>query len=348
MQLSLLRLSLFRSCLLRNYIPSIFVLLMLFTISQNTFAAQGVATSGNWNNNNSWSIDGIARTPLCGDTLLIPSNVVLTVNNQNDYSDCDLGMVIIVQGTLQFTNGSNIDLPCSSTIDLSSGGLIAKSTPGGGSSTQIKICSCTSWTADDGSIIGPKVFNCSNGTLSFSLLSFTAEVIENKIELRWITSSEISNSNFTLERSADGIEFIPVTTIPGAGISTEQHFYLYEDLEPLNNISYYRLKQSNTDGNLSYSDIIVIKFSSKNLLKVISCSVDNSRVMDLIYFEMNKTTTSLSIFDVSGKTIYDTKIYSIKGMNHVKLDVPLNDVGCYYLSLSNGIVTETAKFIYGK
>jgi hypothetical protein len=342
------KLFLLRIYSVRNVVSATFILLMLFCSTQFVNAAHGIASTGNWNNSTSWLINGVARTPDCGDTLHIPSGVVVTVNNQNDYTDCSSGMVIIVQGTLQFTNGNKLDLSCNSTIDILPGGLVKKSTAGGGSSTRIKICSCVSWTAGDGPANGPEILSCSNGTLPITLLSFTAETIENKIELRWITSSEINNKYFTLERSADGIEFLPVTTIPAAGNSTELNYYLYEDLEPMNNISYYRLKQSDTDGKFSYSDIIVIKFSSKNLLKIISCSVDNSKTMDLIYFEMNKTTTSLFIFDMSGKTIYETKIYSIKGMNHVKLDVPFYDAGWYYLSLSNGIVTETKKIFYGK
>lgn len=182
-----------------------------------------------------------------------------------------------------------------------------------------------------------------NSAVPVALLSFTAETNEDKIEVKWTTIAEPDQDYFTLERSSDGKDFFAVSRITCRTDSLEVHDYLFEDRNPLNNISYYRLKQTDGSGEYSYSDIIVIKYKSERLLKLISCSVNNEKKMDLFYYEKNKSTTTLNIFDVSGKSVYQTDIYSINGINHIVLDVPLAATENYYLTLSRDNIVESGR-----
>jgi len=84
--------------------------------------------------------------------------------------------------------------------------------------------------------------------LPIDLLSFTAEVIEKEVEVRWATLSESNNDFFTLERSADGIDFEFLTYVEGAGTTNSRRDYKYIDENPLYSTSYYRLKQTDFDG----------------------------------------------------------------------------------------------------
>src|SRR4051812_15110773 len=94
----------------------LFVLTLLISGSKS-FAAHGSSNAnGNWNNPSTWLFNGVPRTPMCGDTITIPVTSTVTVNSQEDYTGCVIPMIIIVSGTLQFTNGNKLDLPCGSTV----------------------------------------------------------------------------------------------------------------------------------------------------------------------------------------------------------------------------------------
>jgi hypothetical protein len=95
-------------------------------------------------------------------------------------------------------------------------------------------------------------------SLPIELLSFRGTTDNVKNYLYWKTASEINNDYFTLERSFDGIYFEPLTRVEGVGNSTQLINYSYIDDNPENIINYYRLKQTDYNGNSSYSNIISI------------------------------------------------------------------------------------------
>ncbi len=94
--------------------------------------------------------------------------------------------------------------------------------------------------------------------LPVQLISFTGQVAGEKVNLTWITASELNNDFFTLQRSADGAEFESIAEIKGAGtIQTISH-YEFVDQTPLPDLSYYRLKQTDFDKKSTYSKVIAV------------------------------------------------------------------------------------------
>ena len=94
--------------------------------------------------------------------------------------------------------------------------------------------------------------------LPVELLNFNAELKDRIVNLTWQTASEHNNDFFTVERSADGFNFEPILHKDGAGNSTTLLSYSDKDLQPLEGVSYYRLKQTDFDGAYEYSDIRVV------------------------------------------------------------------------------------------
>lgn len=93
-------------------------------------------------------------------------------------------------------------------------------------------------------------------TLPVGLASFNASCKNEGILLSWATYSETNNDYFTIERSHDLLNFIPVTMIDGAGNSNQLKEYNATDYESESEINYYRLKQTDFDGSISYSEIV--------------------------------------------------------------------------------------------
>ncbi len=114
--------------------------------------------------------------------------------------------------------------------------------------------------------------------LPIELLSFTAHPLnDHGVELNWVTASEIDNDYFLLERSRDGQEFELLAQILGAGNSSSMLSYAHIDPRPLPELSYYRLKQVDHNGQHEYfgpiaylnsitSGIVVTQIGSESIV----------------------------------------------------------------------------------
>jgi hypothetical protein len=65
----------------------------------------------------------------------------------------------------------------------------------------------------------------------------------NKVDITWSTATETNNKYFTIERSANGTDFVAIGTVNGAGTSSSVNNYSFVDINPLTGVSYYRLTQ---------------------------------------------------------------------------------------------------------
>ncbi len=140
--------------------------------------------------------------------------------------------------------------------------------------------------------------NCSQ-ILPITLVSFFGEVFNKTTNvLKWVTSAEINNDYFTIERSVDALNFEPISTIKGAGNSNITLFYDFIDHQPQKGNNYYRLKQTDFNGDFSYSEIIVIKNEEKNIA--------------VFYYNnllkvSTKESVQLQILDITGRMVFENK-----------------------------------------
>lgn len=82
----------------------------------------------------------------------------------------------------------------------------------------------------------------------------TAEPSDCSAKLKWSTSMEEEGTSFDVEYSADGRNFVKVTTVAGrknAGGSSYEYAY-----NQGNGKGYYRLKMGNADGGYAYSKVV--------------------------------------------------------------------------------------------
>lgn len=142
--------------------------------------------------------------------------------------------------------------------------------------------------------------------LPVELMLFQATIVENGVLLHWETASEQDNDFFTLERSQDGLNFNNVKEIPGAGNSSELLSYDYLDKTAKNGTYFYRLKQTDYDGQFTYSEIIAVSLSKdsfdNDLIIYPNPVKTNSFYMSVENLEYG-IDFEVSILDLAGKTI---------------------------------------------
>lgn len=102
-------------------------------------------------------------------------------------------------------------------------------------------------------------YNHTDSPLPIQLASFTVEAIRaNAARLTWTTLTEINNYGFEIQRglTSAGLVSLPNSFIPGHGTTNEPHSYSFIDSTITSGQWWYRLKQIDLDGTVSYSDVI--------------------------------------------------------------------------------------------
>ncbi len=101
--------------------------------------------------------------------------------------------------------------------------------------------------------------------LPVELLAFDAQPVNNKQVLcNWVTASEKNNDYFTIEHSANAVDFFAIGTVQGHGTTNEQYNYEFMDSNPLKGVSYYRLKQTDYNGEYSFSPVVPVFLNTDN------------------------------------------------------------------------------------
>ena len=162
----------------------------------------------------------------------------------------------------------------------------------------------------------------------------------------WITASEINNDFFTIEKSKDGQTYEVVGIVDGAGNSNTVLEYETLDENPYQGTSYYRLKQTDFDGQNNYSKIVAVNIVSA----FEDISIFPNPILGTGYLsftgDANSTTTVL-VYDISGRKVWSKDYVTNKGANQLTLETNELSQGMYFLtmSMSNGEENTTIKFI---
>jgi len=260
-----------------------------------------------------------------GDTLIVTGDFIL---NQNSDIIVNENAVFTVIGN--FTSGKNLDIRTSGIVvilgdfaydNTNGGSLLAVQTGGnmyiaGASNISnpelLGIEDINSLISEQQNLVSWFDSNFQTN-LPIELESLTAKVFSNEIEFSWHTKSETNNDYFTLEYSYNGIEFIELAKIEGSGTTSAENSYSYfAQVSELESALYYRLKQTDFNGNYTYSEIKTLSiFNIENGIIIIPNSTNNtiqiitkiSEVYSIAIYNQNMQKVSLQSID---KNTFDT------------------------------------------
>jgi len=151
------------------------------------------------------------------------------------------------------------------------------------------------WASGTGGWSGQVVYT--PDPLPIELNSFSAEAADHSIELKWETATETNNDFFTIERSPDVQNWEIIGYVDGAGNSNRPLSYSFTDSQPLDGISYYRLKQTDYDGKYEYFGPVAVQFNSET--KSLS-------------FKVNRQFDHWVIV-LPGKGLHHVEVYNLQG-----------------------------------
>lgn len=185
-----------------------------------------------------------------------------------------------------------------------------------------------------------------NNPLPVSLIDFVANCSNGEVIVEWSTASETNNELFTVERSADAQQWQEGGSVPGAGNHNSLLHYALTDHEPLPGVSYYRLKQTDWDGQTETFDP-VISVCGEPALQSISYYPNpftSELIADIRNLEADQA--EIFIFDMLGKKVFG-KTFSKAEMAapSISLDLSSLSAGVYSIEFRSESFTESRKII---
>lgn len=172
-----------------------------------------------------------------------------------DGSNNDLVDLFVFDGAIPSTEPSpTIEHVDATASDAPGGGIDAISLRQGGTANRFYI---------DGIRVSD---SWAQAPLPVELTSFSAELVNNTVELNWETATETNNAGFEMQRQNpepvlsedEGWEVL--TFIPGHGTTNSPKYYSYvdSDLPNADKVS-YRLRQIDNDGTDAYSKTVEVE-----------------------------------------------------------------------------------------
>ncbi|HJT73947.1 MAG TPA: T9SS type A sorting domain-containing protein, partial [Chitinophaga sp.] len=163
--------------------------------------------------------------------------------------------------------------------------------------------------------------------------SFNAVVDSGNVELTWSTDYEINTANYVVQRSRTQGNFSPVDTVAAHGTTAAASSYKAYDYSPWFGTSYYRLKVTGTDGNITYSNVKQVNVTIKDLICKLLWFIFGHQLQ--IWLDFQKTgPAELQLVDIQGRIRYQTQMYVYKGRNLKTLDISRLSNGVYFLRVN--------------
>lgn len=176
-------------------------------------------------------------------------------------------------------------------------------------------------------------------SLPVELLSFTGQLKGQYVELKWKTAQEVNSAWFEVERSVDGNHFIYRGKLSAAGNSSYERDYLFNDTGLPERRLFYRLKQTDIDGKLAYSNTISLDNSMPSGVTVYPNPVTSFLKIKL---PIGSATGKLVLLDATGRLV--RQLFFTTSTDH-EMDISKLATGVYYLRLQYPAGTFTRKII---
>ena len=209
---------------------------------------------------------------------------LLCIFSQNVYNQCPASITGGTNGSkdcIRLTwNAGEVPTPLPNPVSFEGKSYALQGAIGNSADYKFLGSNCSGVLPGTGQT-GTLTYGSENCTYSNGVLPVIFGVIHLKqddgVIINWTTKNEVNNHFFTIERSKDGMSWLEIGTIGGSGTSQIENVYEFWDPNPLNGISYYRIKQVDFDHTFSYSQAVsyqnpysvtraVIQYASSNLI----------------------------------------------------------------------------------
>lgn len=183
----------------------------------------------------------------------------------------------------------------------------------------------------------------SSTPLPIEMVAFNAVCSGQRVDVTWTTASERNNDFFSVEAALDGVHFQPVGRVPGAGNSALMLHYTWSGQQPAGGTTYYRLKQTDTDGAFTYTDMVPVDCARQSDMMIFPNPTSGSFTLHLPEFVVAGH-LEVKMYSPNGQLVWDHD-YPPADLSRGMVEVNLAELpnGVYYVILSTAGSRQTAK-----
>jgi hypothetical protein len=203
--------------------------------------------------------------------------------------------------------------------------------------SQIEVCRGASSTTSGGAGWGSAsvTTNCSGCSvlLPVVLSYFKASRKDKLIKLKWKIINETNNSFYTVERSTDGASFREIRKLLNIPGRTHYEFF---DSSAGTDFYFYRLKQTDFDGNYSYSRTVRVEPApSTPTIGTVPSIIKSGQPFTVNVSGLEPATSEIAIVDAMGRLLF-RKVF-VSAAPATSIQVPgLLVYGTLYMRLQSG------------
>ena len=177
---------------------------------------------------------------------------------------------------------------------------------------------------------------CPSIPLATSIEDFNASINDNSIFLQWITTNQQPNTQYEIQVSTDSKNFYSIAKQEGnasaTGTSTKYQYQYNPDPTDVGKL-YFRVKQTDADGKITYSAILLVDPTNSSNDLVSHRTYPNPATNSIFFqFSTSQTGRFLSeLISTSGQVLYK-KTVTLTGASQIRLDLNPQPVkGLYFL-----------------
>lgn len=161
------------------------------------------------------------------------------------------------------------------------------------------------------------LLNFSYSNAIINIVGFEAEQKDNEVSVKWTTTSEDNLDYFSIEKSADGIDFENMTTQTGQGNGSGTEKYEIVDFSPIMGTSYYRITSFDLNGIEANSEVIAVSYLIKVGNPIFYPNPGEGKNFDVLFNSRKNAEVHFILMDTAGHPIFIDKYICLnQGINN--------------------------------
>lgn len=184
--------------------------------------------------------------------------------------------------------------------------------------------------------------------LPVSLTGFEATLQGEKTAvLRWVTAQEQRSGTFIVERSINGRTFMEAGRVAAAGNSTTARNYEWRDAQPLQQLTYYRLRQVDRNGAAQQSPVRTVSPRQREARQVhVFPTPTAGNVPQLALRGFEGQPVSIRVISMVGRTVWSQSLTPTTYQTQHALRLPASlPQGMYTVQVTSGGQTYQTRLL---
>ena len=185
--------------------------------------------------------------------------------------------------------------------------------------------------------------------LPVNMISFTGNINDKLVRLNWQTSQENNSSYYEVQRSSNGSNYEPISTITTNGNTSTLSTYQEKDdlFFYTGKVVYYRLKMVDTDGKFKFSKVLVIKINTATTINILKAwPLPFNSQLTAGYSSDLSGEIKINITHMNGSRVASSAATVQKGYNSISINQAQTiPSGTYLLTITSNGKSESIKVV---